>query len=96
VPLPDGHNAFAYVYEGEVDMGGDIATRVPSERMAVFANDTGADGVRFASTGGAARVLLVAGRPLREPIAQYGPFVMNTAEELQTAFDDYRRGVLAT
>jgi redox-sensitive bicupin YhaK (pirin superfamily) len=96
LPLPDGHNAFAYVYEGEVDMGGDIATRVPSERMAVFANDAGADGVRFASTGGAAKVLFVAGRPLGEPIAQYGPFVMNTTEELQAAFDDYRRGVLAT
>jgi redox-sensitive bicupin YhaK (pirin superfamily) len=96
VPLSGDHNAFAYVYEGAVDVGGDIATRVDAERMAILANDAGADGVRLAAAGASARVLLVAGRPLREPIAQYGPFVMNTTAELQAAFADYQRGVLAS
>ncbi|HUP09651.1 MAG TPA: pirin family protein [Caldimonas sp.] len=96
LPLPGDANSFAYVYEGAVDVGGDIATRVDAQRMAILANDPGADGARLASVGGAARVLLVAGHPLREPIAQYGPFVMNTPEELQAAFADYQRGVLAT
>ena len=93
--LPAGHNAFVYVYGGGVvDVGGAAATRVESERMAILANDAAADGVRLTAMQ-AARVLLVAGAPLNEPIAQYGPFVMNTTAQIHEAVADFQRGVLA-
>ena len=96
LPLPAGHNAFAYVYGGvAVDIGG---SPVASEHMAILRNEPGADGVRFTAPEGgqAAQILFVAGAPLREPIAQYGPFVMNTTQELHQAVADFQRGVLAT
>ena len=99
--VPAGHNAFAYVYGGSaVQIGGGArCLRVESERMAILANDAQADGVRLRSgapAGSTARVLLVAGRPLREPIAQYGPFVMNTTAQIHQAVADFQSGVLAT
>ncbi len=90
-PIPAGHNAFFYVYEGAVEVAG---TRVERERMAILANDEAADGVQLQAVG-AARVLLVAGRPLNEPIVQYGPFVMNTPAEIHQALADFQRGVFA-
>jgi redox-sensitive bicupin YhaK (pirin superfamily) len=98
VKLPAGHNAFAYVAVGPLAIGGEAPTLVDAERMAILGNEEGAVGVRLsapAGTGPAARVLVVAGRPLGEPIAQYGPFVMNTTAELQRAVSDYQRGALA-
>ena len=97
--IPPGHNAFAYVHAGAVDVGdAGATTRVEVERMALLGNEADAGGVRFAVPEGAspARVLLVAGRPLGEPIAQHGPFVMNTTAELHRAVSDFQRGVLAT
>ena len=89
--LPAGHNAFVYVYRGELTLGD---TLVPTRRMAILANDADSDGVRMVA-GADTRALLIAGRPLNEPIAQYGPFVMNTEQEIYQAVADYRAGTLA-
>ena len=88
--LPASHNAFVYVYRGAVSLGGQA---VPVQRMAILANEPGADGVRIEASEDA-RVLLIAGQPLGEPIAQYGPFVMNTEAEIYQAIQDFRSGKL--
>jgi len=89
-PLPAVHNAFLYVYRGSLDVGGQA---VPTQRMAILANQ--GDGVRIVASDQGARALLIAGRPLKEPIAQYGPFVMNTQQEIFQAVEDFRAGRLA-
>jgi redox-sensitive bicupin YhaK (pirin superfamily) len=86
--LAPQENAFVYVFRGEVDIGG---TRVSSQRMAILANEANSDGV-IVHAENPARVLLIAGTPLREPIAQYGPFVMNTKDEIMQAVADYQAG----
>ncbi len=93
-PLPATHNAFVYTYRGTVAVSDAAGTTQPValHRMAILANE--GDGVSLHSSG-AARALLIAGQPLREPIAQYGPFVMNTREQLIQAVDDFRAGRLA-
>jgi redox-sensitive bicupin YhaK (pirin superfamily) len=90
-PLATEHNVFAYVYRGAARIGDQT---VPAARMAVLANDPAADGVAIEADE-ETRLLLIAGRPLGEPIAQYGPFVMNTPQEIHQAFADYRDGRLA-
>jgi quercetin 2,3-dioxygenase len=87
--LPAEHNAFIYVYRGTVSIAG---TDAPAGRMAILKNE--GDGVVIEALEDA-RAILVAGRPLGEPIAQYGPFVMNTQAEIQQTLADYRGGKLA-
>ena len=89
-PLPVDHNAFVYVYRGELRVAGQP---VPSRRMAILANEAGSDGVVLEADVDA-RALLIAGRPIGEPIVQHGPFVMNTPEEIRQALADYRQGLL--
>lgn len=90
-PLPAGHNAFVYVFRGEAVIEG---KGVPQTRMAILDNAPGADGVRIKALADT-RMLVLAGRPLGEPIAQYGPFVMNTQAELVQAVEDFRSGRFA-
>jgi len=86
--LPPGHNAFVYVYRGGVQIDG---TDVSAQRMAILRNAPDADGVTITAPA-ASKVLIIAGKPLDEPIAQYGPFVMNTNDEIFQAVQDYQAG----
>ena len=91
-PLPAAHNAFVYVYRGELQLG---ATVVGAQRMALLANTAGSDGVVLSAGAAGARAILIAGQPLGEPIVQHGPFVMNTNQEIYQAVEDFRSGKLA-
>jgi len=85
--VPDGNTALIYVYEGEVGVGDAV---VGKSRMARLSREGSVD----LQGKGPARVLLIAGKPIGEPIVSYGPFVMNTREEIEQALADYRSGNL--
>lgn len=88
VPLPEGHNAFAYVFDGDgVHVGADET--LAHRELAVLADG---DGVRLRAGDSAARLLLVAGKPLNEPVARYGPFVMNNTRQIHEAIADLQAG----
>jgi len=90
IPIPAGHAAFLYPFEGVMMVGADGSGRtVADSEIAVLS-----DGETVTLTGGddGGRGILVAGRPIREPIARHGPFVMNTREEIVQAFQDYEAG----
>jgi redox-sensitive bicupin YhaK (pirin superfamily) len=90
LPLDASQRALAYVFEGEVRLGdGDGAKDVRGGQLAVLGDG---DAVRLRGAPGGGRLLLLAGVPLREPVARYGPFVMNTNDELEAAFRDYQNG----
>jgi redox-sensitive bicupin YhaK (pirin superfamily) len=91
--LQTGHTAFAYAYEGAAMIGdGESARALPRQAAGVL---SAGDRVVIAAGAEDTRVILVAGRPLNEPIVQYGPFVMNTREEIEQAIQDYQRGDFA-
>jgi quercetin 2,3-dioxygenase len=92
-PLPATHNALVYVYRGDHLLVGDTAVR--RQRMAILANTPGSDGLVMTAGPAGAKAVLIAGRPLGEPIAQYGPFVMNTQAEIFQAVQDFQAGRLA-
>ncbi len=84
--VPESHNAFIYVYEGEIGAGG---AQLARGELGVF----GAGGSVVLTTGDqAARAIVVAGKPLNEPIARHGPFVMNTQEQIRQTIEDYQAG----
>jgi redox-sensitive bicupin YhaK (pirin superfamily) len=87
VPVPQGHNAFVYVFEGAVELEG---REVEQGSLAVL---SAGDKVSAKAPHGG-RFILVAGKPLNEPVARYGPFVMNTREEIQQAVRDFSEGRL--
>ncbi|WP_404384071.1 pirin family protein [Caenispirillum salinarum] len=91
LPLPDGHAGFVLPFSGTVALGpGESAGMVPEGRIAVIEEGEGA--LRAVGGPDGARLLVVAARPLKEPIAKYGPFVMTTREQLMQAVEDYRAG----
>ena len=89
IPLPAGHNAFIYVYEGQARIG-------ESSRSQLLRGDLGVlekgETVRVTAPDAGARLILVAGRPLNEPVAKYGPFVMNTPQQIAQTIEDFRNG----
>ncbi len=92
-PVPSGHTALLYVFRGEVTVGGPSGARgaqvVPSPRLVIL---TDGDVVRVHAGAADARFLLLSAQPLREPAVRYGPFVMNTEEEIMVALQELRTG----
>lgn len=91
-PIADGHNAFVYPYEGKIEIGtADQSHSLESQKAGVLSDG---ERIEIRTTDQPAAFLLLAGCPLREPVEQYGPFVMNTREEIEQALSDYRNGQL--
>ncbi|HEU4382419.1 MAG TPA: pirin family protein [Anaeromyxobacteraceae bacterium] len=92
-PVPRGHTALLYVFQGEVTVGGPAAARgsqpVPAPRLAILGDG---DVVRVRAGGAPTRFLLLSAQPLHEPHARWGPFVMNTREEVAQALQELRDG----
>jgi redox-sensitive bicupin YhaK (pirin superfamily) len=88
IPTPADHNVFAYVYQGAVDIGAEQSRAVQRGEIALLTPGSSVS----ARSDESARFILVGGRPLNEPIARYGPFVMNTSDEIRQAIMDFQAG----
>ena len=89
IDLPAQHNAFVYVYEGQAKIGGGASSELVRGDLGVLARG---GKLHVAAENTAARLIVVAGRPLNEPVAKYGPFVMNTQQQIVQAVEDFRAG----
>lgn len=90
--VPDDYNTVLYCYEGRVQVGLADAGQWLSQRQAALLSSQGRVSVQAGES--AAKLLLLAAKPLREPVVQYGPFVMNSRQEIEQAIRDYQHGVL--
>ena len=87
IPLPESHNSFVYILDGEGELNAEKS--VHGEQLIQFGLD--GDGIQFKATS-QTRLLIVSGAPIDEPLAQYGPFVMNNQTEIMEAMRDYQMG----
>jgi redox-sensitive bicupin YhaK (pirin superfamily) len=92
IDVPAGHNAFVYVYEGQAKIGSGASSDLLRGDLGVLDRHDQHAKVHIATDQAAARLILVAGRPLNEPVAKYGPFVMNTQQQIVQAVEDFRAG----
>ena len=91
-PLPANYNAFAYVVSGSGEFGPD-GSPAEAHQMVIFANDGAAARIKNKEDAKEPlELLLLAGVPLNEPVVRYGPFVMNTEDEIHQAIKDYQAG----
>jgi redox-sensitive bicupin YhaK (pirin superfamily) len=91
--VPRSHTAFSYVFEGSAKFGAGEQKRIEQPRLVVW---TDGDTLEVKTEESPVRFLLVSGQPLREPVARYGPFVMNTREEIEQTLAELEQGTFAT
>ncbi|MBS0569349.1 MAG: pirin family protein [Proteobacteria bacterium] len=89
LPLPSTHRGFAYVYEGQALVGDGVSANLVRGDLGVLGNG---DSLEIAAGDAPARLIVVAGKPLNEPVTKYGPFVMNTPQQIAQAVEDFRAG----
>ena len=94
LPVTSGYNAFVYPYEGAVSVGPRGEARTLERGQGAMLSD--GDRIELQAGADGARFLVLAAKPLHEPVVQYGPFVMNTPEEIEQALRDYQSGQLAS
>ncbi|MEP6484220.1 MAG: pirin family protein [Rudaea sp.] len=89
LPLPSGHHSFVYVYEGQATVGSGVNEKLVRGDLGVLSEGST---IRVSAGDAPAKMIVVAGKPLNEPVAKYGPFVMNTQQQIVQAVEDFRSG----